>query len=846
MIFETNLPGNSIQVIDEYNISSFDSSQFGTTESVLVIGTAFDGPTGKEVAIYNPEHAAYIFGNSYDHRTRKNATLVPYIQDVYAQGCRTIYAMRVGGKELCSTYKLKQNCAIFLKISALFPSNKYKDMCLSINEGMLTIYKTANKATIVEKRDGVVESSESIISFGININDPYGINETTKLVDMIQTVNANPKNNVFTLSLVNAEGIEITNLQETQFLTVGSLFDGVYTIGRKSLPLDLASPLTEVSAIVSENNDVEFVLTSNNILENKYPYYKSGYNYDSLKTFGVLDRISIKDSIDYEEVDMSNFELYKKLGSGYAQTAMAYKKEGSETIIVRPTPQDSPLFSVEIAEGIYSTISNLKTDYRVLSCAYADTKIQGALPKKEDFTNVSIKKIPALFANNIAGEPVEAAYATYKLEDDVESYFKFVTKKVASPKPIIVDFKTSFKGKIISVDTIKDFAPDVTSGEKYALVEFANTYWIVGPDKKVLTPLNKLNEEAPIFNISFEKLLTGNKPYIINIDIDDEFTEWTLVSQFVEEFNQSELGNMFAFTASPKYVNELIVDSPAIVEPVKNKEISPDLSVVIPYTTSDNFARQLAQHSEYTSLKTYQTHGVIGMTPIVNTSLKSVAEQVNRIVELDYDLYVKNNVGRLVLDVNNLPYHIGKSISIVAEQHSISTSDGLKMMASGAGAYVGRASIISKDTSTTNQFIALEPHFEYSETQKVALNKKGYVTVSFKDGLYKITDGVTQAPQYSQFSRFATFRTMKLVDKVIRDAIDPFIGKKNDMANRNTMYTAIKSGMDALIGTYLEKYEFKIDYNKFAARLGEISIDYTIDIVNEIRNVKNRVTAKSE
>ena len=192
------------------------------------------------------------------------------------------------------------------------------------------------------------------------------------------------------------------------------------------------------------------------------------------------------------------------------------------------------------------------------------------------------------------------------------------------------------------------------------------------------------------------------------------------------------------------------------------KIVNPDTNIAIPYTTSDNFARQFAQHCEYTSLKTGQTHGMMGISPIVNTSLKSVAEQVSKIQNLDYDLYVKNTVGRLVLGVDNNPYHIGKSLTLVAEQHTLTTSDGYKYTVTGSGAYAGRATTINDDTSTTNQSINITPHFEYSETEKVILNGLGYVTVGYKDGAYKITDGVTQAPSSSQFARFATHKTIKL------------------------------------------------------------------------------------
>ena len=45
----------------------------------------------------------------------------------------------------------------------------------------------------------------------------------------------------------------------------------------------------------------------------------------------------------------------------------------------------------------------------------------------------------------------------------------------------------------------------------------------------------------------------------------------------------------------------------------------------IPFRTTDNFARQLAQHCTYTELKTTPTHGVIGTKRMASTSLdKSV------------------------------------------------------------------------------------------------------------------------------------------------------------------------------------------------------------------------------
>ena len=62
---EDYLPG-VVTEIDSIYESDYDTSLFGTTDSVVVIGTAFDGPTGEIVPVYSTTHAAYQFGKSYD------------------------------------------------------------------------------------------------------------------------------------------------------------------------------------------------------------------------------------------------------------------------------------------------------------------------------------------------------------------------------------------------------------------------------------------------------------------------------------------------------------------------------------------------------------------------------------------------------------------------------------------------------------------------------------------------------------------------------------------------------------------------------------------------------------
>ena len=129
---EMNLPGVITQVEADYSYG-YDTSLWGTTESVAVIGTAFNGPVGVPTPIYSPEHASYVFGSVYDATTRLEASLVAGIQDAWARGCRTIYAVRVGGKDLYKDFDLRIESEYRLRVSSMFPTNKGKECYIYYN-----------------------------------------------------------------------------------------------------------------------------------------------------------------------------------------------------------------------------------------------------------------------------------------------------------------------------------------------------------------------------------------------------------------------------------------------------------------------------------------------------------------------------------------------------------------------------------------------------------------------------------------------------------------------------------------------------------------------------------------
>lgn len=420
---EITLPGTFTQVEADYSYG-YDPTLFGTTDSVLIIGTAFNGPVGTPTKVYSVEHAVYIFGSAYDSTTRREASLVAGIQDAWERGCRTIYAVRIGGIEMYKDFNFRVDSPYKLRVASMFPANVSKDCYFAYDNTVgaekVTIYKPAERATISEKKNGTVTSSTSILKNTMRIASDYGYDKNDRLVDFINLFNNNVNNNVLKLAIVNNEGVDITSSPEVYSLPIGILHPGVYFIGRSN---SIVEEHTEVKFLVKkgdgtdpyDNMDEAYykTLALNTDVSQALPIYANGGNISKfrellsnvsinttakepwkfLETLELSDRAFAKDTVDYEENNLTTFEIYQRLGSGFAITAKATKRTKTnntgEQVEITPRIAETPTSDknriVPISEGIYNTLEDAEIKYRVIVCANADDSIDGKLPRAKDF-----------------------------------------------------------------------------------------------------------------------------------------------------------------------------------------------------------------------------------------------------------------------------------------------------------------------------------------------------------------------------------------------------------------------------------------------------------------------------
>lgn len=950
---EITLPGVITHVEADYSYG-FDSSLFGSTDSVVIIGTAFNGPVGEPTPVYSPEHAMYNFGEAYDSQKRQEATLVAGVQDAWDRGCRTIYAVRIGGKDMYKDFNLKIETQYKLRLSSMFPSNAGKECYILYNgtPGLqeITLYKPIDRATISEKKRGLTSGTNNVLKTNIKLALDNGLTKDDRLIDMIKIFNGHNANNVVKLSIVDKDGNDVTNSPDVYNIPVGAMFSGAYFIGRDHTNPDVKIVTETTLQIVNENTtnlpyskfDKRYFrkLIRNTDVTLPYPIYDEKMatlrenlrgagilminDWDFLDTAGISSRAFVPDTIDYEETTLSKFEIYKRLGCGYAITAKAEKRKGASSNSDKPRVRESPSEDknriVAIEDGIYSVLQNANMKYRVLTCANAEDDINGKLPRAKDFhvaasqeatvlggdlkikAKIDRKNLKAPRKYKISFEDLEAGGVTPDVMDindvDMDGVYKVIAE-VANDAAIKALNPHDFtNGTLIKADTklyrvgekdIPELSGDglngvkiiankklyeYTTGTGFAAATMAKKY-ILGeildhvfvfekqPDdsfKNIGDLATMLSDESEKVVVAAENLGAGHENEIV---VRSNAFDTMTIEELVDELNKNEIfGQLFSTSitengalekdefvltgekSSKAFAATTPVARPTEVTTLDDRTLEYDFSLYIPYRTTDNFLRQMAQHCTYTELKTAPTHGVLGTQRLTNTGLASVAEKAKSILEKNFDLYAKNLIGRNMLDRDNLPYPIGKNVSLVLGQYVVTMDkSNYQYVSNGASGYGAMVSTLPIEQSSTGQTINLpQLGFQLTNTQLGKLTKAGVVTFknSFTKGIV-VTDGITMAPADSVFRRLSTSRIANTVEELIRAAAEPFIGKQNHQANRDALNTAIKSNLDKIKGTLINKYDFTMNTDPRIAKFSYIEINYQIIPIYEIREVRNSI-----
>lgn len=202
--FYPNLPGYKVVYKDGGLIIT---SPIINTESLLLIGTAIDGPKNIPVPIRKIEDAITIFGDVVDADGNPNGTnLMRAVQEAYDAGCRDIRVIRVNGQIASLTLLNGNNPKIVLK--AIYPGELYHRIGIKVE---VDTYKS----TIIVNKPDIK---------GIDFQIDFDPTEST-YNDVIRMINENRYNNVIIAYLAdgaNGDDLCVLNEIDETFLSGGA------------------------------------------------------------------------------------------------------------------------------------------------------------------------------------------------------------------------------------------------------------------------------------------------------------------------------------------------------------------------------------------------------------------------------------------------------------------------------------------------------------------------------------------------------------------------------------------------------------------------------------------------
>lgn len=902
-IFNSNssLPTSTVEVVLQGNLG-YDTSEFGSTDSILIIGSAKKGPVGVPIKVYDVNYAKDVFGSESGLPYTK--PLLAEISSAYDNGARTIYALRLNGQDLTREFRTKRD-GVSIEMSGMYPNNENKKVGMIISDDYteITIFKPSDRATLTEKSNGL-KGFDNIVKT-IHLSN-YGLSGESSVNSVLEQLKTLPENNVIRTS------IKLDDENET--VKFNDLHAGLYLLGIKKLNTSKSYlPLFNVSIdedMRKVNELIRHIGVDENLpINGTFEEISDAFNtrqfankFDFVEYVSLTSTLFVENSFDCSESKMTSYELYSKLG-GYSNTCMPLLVDSSD-ISKGVRIVDDPETVITNASGIYPELENFKVSTRVLT-VNGNTKISGKKPNAESFkiSNSISQEIASglLKVNSIVSQDerikknFKIDFESSSLSIDTDDIYKQEVKMVQVFDTLPSKYVDKYDKTIIYAVKGTDYDTDKTSVELYTIVNdkfvkvaldtisgsilfsqllnIENTLVLVEKNSDtdfslvVLNDLSKIDSKEKVFcgDCIYSAAADGAMSLLCGIDILLEDTNdniyvavekgysptvkilfgdssVTQVSDALEIINANQyIKSIFEFELlDATKENEFIDDTSLISSTVfgDSFEISYDLSKRVGYKTSDSFARQFGQHGVRSTLSTSPTHCVIGFSVPRENSLKQISDNFVSVTDQDYDMVAKNVIGETLI-LNNSPYDVGKSTSFTLISHEVKV-DGTSFTLNGASAYGGLISYIDLVDTTTMKKLNVDYNYLYSASQSQTAKDSGFVTIkSNNSGEIVITDGVTKSPNLS-YKRLSNVRAINYVERVIKEATEVYIGKKPTDAVIASVITSVDSKLNSLTGRLLKNYKF--DVNK--TEDNELPIDYEITLYGEIVKIRNRIVVK--
>lgn len=796
----SNLPGHLVEFKDGGLQLTTEQSDSVNSKSLLILGTAFDGPVNEPVKI-DATTVSQLFGPEINESGYSNgATLTKYAKQAFKNGFNDVRCMRVTG------------------------SQAYVDIAKVTDTVDHIEYETTN---------GEIEGCNAF-TFPLGKKPLVGnITIKTMTGDPVSGVSYSREEG--TLSFIKNAISKNASVQVTyQYKDISAIHN------QNAVNAGNGSVFTPITLVAVDSNNPIFVTDKNP---------SGGYITDSAGTIPITDGVVVKFS--GSTVPDTDYTVAVD-GSGQATVTIL---NGNSAGITESDTIDIEYYTYELKSVSNQTVSSSGDTDQVISLPHEPK--DGQIDLVINGTTIDSSKY------SVSGSTVTLIAGNFNVKDKFDIGYNFVAQEEITENVRIISIYGGSVYKQASIK-IEHYTTDDGAEEcKFIFTKPESKLYSTADIPFVITSVDcptvgqlksVLNNYAlnNVFDIitDDEDMITSNFP-IFESKLINGGEDGVVVTN-----NQ-----MFEALSGKRNAAGYLIEQGAyqILENYHVDYIYPagvyaDAKQTV--NKNSSFHHELALLCAVLTYRTKMTHGFIDVKPNSNTTLIGIQKYVDKLLTYDNDHYMKDSDGNEIVDTEGNKMDIGWYTSIVVGPEPVMVSDTLgTWYGSPAIAYAALNATLKPESSPTNKALPGVKGMKYKFSNKQMNELVGNRMVVFKlknegtttaSSTPYVVDGCTAGNANCDYRRIATVKVVTDVVDQIREVSDPFLGEPNTVEQRNALSALISKRLTYLLNQgEIQYYAFEINATVQQVLLGECTISLTIVVPQELKKITTVVALRA-
>lgn len=835
-----NLPGHLTEFKDG-GLQLVQEANPPKTESILILGTAIDGPVMEPVKV-DASTYELVFGKIADEKGIPNgATLGQAFEEAYAGGCRDIRLMRISGSpasaSIVCTNGTRLEEAVYEKVLGVAAGNTSENSVIKLSKRVREVLEVKVNGTIALQSEFNTTPVELNGLYVDENGKSYGTEELAEIkyvvldgkkvaVEVItDAIYKKDDEDVYELgSVLNApkaltrtspvvEGYTVA-VEVGQYAKVlgSTLKDKV--LARQPLEEEVKTGVGLNSVVFEKATTYEIVIKDNvcnagSYIDVKYVDDETGLvvseNSSPLSGSFIANGEPLEFQLDKGIIPYTGMTKLYFDGLEYIESDITSENAGVKVFEVR-VDKEAELVTIKVNPGRH---------------AKRGTKIDVRLPYKKTVSYTAELKLETAFGGSVYNGTQWQTETVYHPGEESENAMKETILKITKPRskrsqeneePLTY---SSFDYPTIGL-LARAINNDTSNGG------FVKAYV---DDKDAQTPTTAItgSQVATTF--------TGG----------EDGVNLTKQELFVKLSGARDAQGYLVETGAYQILENYTVDYVVPTGVCADDKLAGRF---------EDFAYELALFCAVVSHRNHTTIGCIPTSSPTEPTLRAIENHVAKLEAYENSYLMRDTKGDVIRDTDGNAIDLGMYINIIAGGDVIMVNQRLGQYAvNSAAAFVGYLSTLAVNSAPTNKVLKYAGglRVKYSNSQLDRLTAKRFITLKYKgDGkTVAVVDAMTSALPGSDYERVSSMRAVRELANETREVADPFLGEPNTPEQRNSLAALLdkRYGQHKEAGT-IRDYSFNIQCTAYDELVGAAKIMLTIVPAQELRTITTVIALK--